>query len=308
MSEPFEQLSFDNFFDNYKKPKMGIDTGLRALNELFFGFHPGCLYVVGGSSGMGKTALFIDFILAAAKEVPVGFISMEMTTPELQERMICRIADINSQKLKAAKLDVSEKNEIHKAIKKVKRLNKIAITEKVNCFYPSWRLEKSKPDNSVEALIESWSEQGCKIFFLDYLQMSELQEKTDREDIKVKIQVEKLKALAKKFKVAIVAAAQLSGAPDERHLKGEDPKPVMRDLWGSVFIRAAADVIMLIYREEYYSKKIRTSLYDKARETALICVPKLRAGPSQEEVPVSYKPHCCSFCDLENSSSSEEMF
>lgn len=293
----FEQLSFDDFFKSYETPKMGISTGLKSLDNLFFGFHPGCLYIVGGSSGMGKTAIFIDFILAAAKEVPVGMISMEMTIPELQERMICRMADVNSQKLKASKLEFDERIEVDKAIRQIKKLNTIAITETVNCFYPEWRLEKNKPEDSVEYLIESWSEQGCKIFFLDYLQMSELSEKTDREDIKVKRQCEKLKKLAKQHKVAIVAAAQLSGAPDERKIKGLDPKPVMRDLWGSVFIRACADVIMLLYREEYYHKQERSSLYDRSTEDALIIVPKLRSGPSQEEVPVSFKPYCCSFVD-----------
>jgi len=306
--QPFEQLNFDGFFKQYEKPKMGISTGLKSLDNLFFGFHPGCLYIVGGSSGMGKTAIFIDFILAAAKEAPVGMISMEMTTPELQERMVCRIADVNSQKLKAAKLDFDERVEVEKAIKTIKKLNPIAITETVNCFYPEWVLDKKTPDDSVEALVESWSKQGCKIIFLDYLQMSELAEKTDRDDIKVKVQVQKLKALSKKYNIPIVAAAQLSGAPEERMTKGGDPKPIMRDLWGSVFIRAAADAVMLIYREEYYHKSQRSSLYDRSTEDALICVPKLRSGPSQEEVSVKFKPYCCSFEDHESELDEGEMF
>lgn len=248
---------------------------------------------------MGKTAIFIDFILAAAKKVPVGFISMEMTTQELQERMVCRVADINSQKLKAGKLTLDEKNEIQKAIKALNKLHTISIAESTNCFYPTWVLEKRIPNDSIEALIADWSSKGCKIFFLDYLQMSELSEKVDREDIKVKRQCEKLKKLAKEYKVAIVAAAQLSGSPDERLLKGEDPKPVMRDLWGSVFIRATADVIMLLYREEYYQKKDQSSLFGKSTEEALICVPKMRSGPSQEELHVLFKPYCCSFVDID---------
>ena len=129
--------------------------------------------------------------------------------------------------------------------------------------------------------------------------MSQLAEKTGTEDIKIKIQCEKLKQLAKQYKVAIVAAVQLSGKPDQRRLDGEDPKPVMRDLWGSGFIRASADVIMLLYREEYYQKKQRSTLYTKSTEDALICVPKVRSGPSQEELHVLFKPYCCSFVDID---------
>jgi len=246
-----------------------------------------------------NTALVLDFILASAKKVPVGFMSLEMTLEELQERLVCRVADVNSQKLKAGKLSLEEKNEIRKAIKQIEKLNTIAITESVNCFYPEWRLEKGAPDDSIEKLVEEWSSEGCKVFFIDYLQMAELCEKTDREDIKVKRQMDKLKKLAKKHKVAIVALAQLSGAPDERRNRGEDPKPTMRDLWGSVYIRANADVVMLLYREAYYEKNESPSLYDKETEDALIIVAKNRGGTGGVEVPVIFKPYCCSFCDIE---------
>jgi len=305
--QPFQQLDFEGFFEQYKKPKLGISTGLSSLDKIFFGFNPGCVYMVGGSSGIGKTALFIDFILSAASQVPVGFISLEMTTPELQERMVCRLADVNSQKLKAGKLDIDEKNEVQKAIKQIKKLNTIAIAESVNCFYPQWILEQKTPEDSIEKLVEDWYSQGCRIFFIDYLQMAELAERTDREDIKIKKQCEKLKMLAKQYKIPIIAAIQLSGAPDERQLKGEDPKPVMRDLWGSIYIRASADVIMLIYREEYYRKKMEPSLYDRSREEALIRIPKNRQGVSDIDIPVIFKPYCTSFCDIE-SDTSDDLF
>jgi replicative DNA helicase len=137
--------------------------------------------------------------------------------------------------------------------------------------------------------------------------MADLAERTDREDIKIKKQCEKLKALAKKYRIPIVAAVQLSGAPDERKLKGEDPKPVMRDLWGSIYLRATADVIMLLYREEYYHKQANPSLYDRTQEEALIIIAKNRSGVTDLEVPVLFKGYCTSFCDIE-SDTSDDIF
>jgi len=295
----FKQLCFDNFLESYKEPKIGIPTGFSSLDRLMFGFNPGRVYTIGGESGTGKTAIFMDFILAAAKSVPVGMISMEMTISELQERMVCRIADINSQKLKSGKVDIDEKNEIQKAIKTIKKLKTIAITEEVNCFYPDWKLANSKPSDSVEALIEDWTSQGCKIIFIDYLQMADLAEKTDRDDLIYKRQSQKLKKLAKKYKIAIVVAAQLNGNPEKRRAEGKDPKPQKGDLFGSRFIWANSDVVMFLYREEAHQKRQEPSIFDRCSEEACVILAKVRGGPANIEVPLSFKGYCTSFEDKE---------
>ena len=294
---PFQQLTFEDFLKDIEIPKMGIRTGFSSLDKAILGFHPGRLYVLGGTSGMGKSAILVDFILAAAKEVPVGMLSLEMNLEELKERMVFRIADLHSQRINSGKIEQTDKREIEEAIGTISKLNKIAILEDANYFYPEWILKKGTwPTDSIEAVIRDWSEQGCKILFIDYLQMAELQQKTDRDDLKIKEMATKLKRLAKQYQIAIVVAAQLKGAVEDR----EDKTPVLNDLWGSTFIKNNADVVMLLYRPEYYSKKREVSfLFERSKEDAKIIIAKNRHGITCS-IEVYFKPYCCSFCDKEN--------
>lgn len=301
------QVDLTNFMTRFGRPRMGIFTGLTVLDRAFLGFQPGKFYVVGGVSSMGKSAILADFALAAAKEVPVGIMSIEMGIELLKERMIFAVADLNYHKANAGKLDHQEKEELKKAVEEVQKLQPIYIDEEACVFYPDWLLkrfeneQKEKPIDSVEYTIESWVAKGVKIIFLDYLQLADLAEKKERDDLKIKDMSRKLKLMSLHFKIPIIVLAQLRKDTEERG----DHKPTVNDLWGSNFIRNDADVILLLYRPDFYKKKLEYSLFDNTVEDAIIILAKNRNGPLAE-LNVEFRPYCLSYRDKDSVNDSED--
>jgi len=290
---PVQQEIEEDFWEHFNKPRMGISTGLASLDELILGFGP-FLYILGGVSGIGKSSLMADFILAAAKEVPVGVFSIEMGEDLMMERLIFNKADVNYHKALCGRLTEDEKEKLKETIKELKGLKQIGIDAEATMFYPEWLLKKldEKPLNSIEYTIESWYAQGCRIFFLDYLQLADYGAKTGREDLRIKQMTRTMKLMSVRLKIPIILLSQLKKEVAER----EDPTPKIADLRDSGFLINDADVILFVHRPEFYEKK-ENSLFENTVEEAKIIVAKHRHGPTGE-INVQFKPYCMSYGEL----------
>lgn len=271
------QKQIDEILED-SKPKFGISTGLKKLDEAILGFRPSHLYMIGGYSGLGKSSIATDMTLAAAKEISVAFFSLEMGTNLIVERMVYNIADLNYHSGISGHLDVSDKEDLKKATKYIKELKDIYIDEKSRIMYPTWLLERETPVNSLELAIQEYYNCGCRIFFIDYIQIVEWGFKSEIETLRLKNITNKLHNLAVDLQVPIVALAQLKKEAGDRK-KEDDMVPTLSSIRDSGFLINDSDVILLLHRPEYFKKKEEIDLFTNQKEEAQIIVAKARNGP-----------------------------
>ena len=270
------------------KPKFGISTGLVGLDSAILGLRPAHLIMVAACSGMGKSALMTDMALAAAKEVPVALFSIEMGVHLTVERMIYNVADLNYHRGIAGDLSKGDKEALKKAGETIKSLNNIYVDEESDCMYPSWLLAKSQPENSIELAIEKYYNEGCRVFFIDYLQIINFGFKSESEALRIKKLTGKLHKLTIKYNIPIIALCQLKKDAAEKKAKGKDAFPIVADIRDSGFIINDSDIILMLHRPEYFERKDEVDLFANHIEDAYIVVGKQRSGPLG---PVDVKFH-----------------
>lgn len=199
-------------------PRMGVKSGISHLDALLNGYQPGKLYVIAARPAMGKTAMGLTHAINASSGVGAKtlFFSLEMTHAEIQKRLILRYG-ANSEGLKNSQLYVDDKAGLSVA----------EITQRA-------RRQKRK--------------YGIDIIFIDYLGLIRATDTRAQMVHQIGEITSRLKGLAKDLGVPVVLLCQLN-----RGVEGRDNKrPAMSDLRDSGVIEQDADVVMFIYREEYY--------------------------------------------------------
>lgn len=219
----------------------GVATGFRDIDNITAGLQKSDLILIAARPSMGKTALALNIAQNAAVKGnnSVAIFSLEMSKELLTQRMLCCEAHIDSQKLRTGNLDEKD-------------WQKLA--------YASSVLSKSKiyiDDTAGTTVMEMRSkcrrlklEQGLDLILIDYLQLMESSRRTDNRQQEISEISRGLKALAREMNCPVLALSQLSRAPDAR----ADHKPVLSDLRESGAIEQDADVVMLLFRNYYYSK------------------------------------------------------
>lgn len=259
--------------------KMGISTGIPELDSAILGFRSQHLIVVAGFSGIGKSSIMADFSIAAAQEVPVALFSIEMGVDLTVERMVYNIAGINYHRGMNGDNSPGDIQELDKAKEKIKALNNIYVDEGSDTMYPSWLLEKSAPENSLENAFKEYHSAGCRIFIIDYLQIINYGFRVESETLRIKAITGKLHSLAVKYDSTIIALAQLKKEVGDRLAKKQDPTPSLSDIRDSGFIINDSDIILLLHRPDYFEKKEEIDLFENHVEDAQIIVGKQRNGP-----------------------------
>jgi replicative DNA helicase len=219
----------------------GVPTGFVDLDTITAGLQKADLVLVAARPSMGKTALALNIAQhAAVKEgKSVAIFSLEMSKELLTQRMLCSEAHINSQSLRTGNL--SDKD-----------WQKLA--------YASSVLSKSRiyiDDTPGVTVMEMRSksrrlkmEHGLDMILIDYLQLMEGSRKSENRQQEISAISRALKALAREMKCPVVALSQLSRAPDAR----TDHRPILSDLRESGAIEQDADVVMMLFRNYYYTK------------------------------------------------------
>jgi replicative DNA helicase len=283
----------------------GISTGLRDLDTKLSGFQNSDLVIIAGRPSMGKTAFAINFALNSCKDLIskakdtekmpcVGFFSLEMSAEQLSSRLLSMMARIDSSDLKSGKVNEESYNDLRKAAAELSQMPFfIDDTPALTISSVRARARKLKRQHNAG------------IIFIDYLQLMRGSTKSENRVLEVTEITQGLKAIAKELNIPVIALAQLSRGVDQR----EDKRPILSDLRESGSIEQDADVVMFLYREEYYLKRKEPALGSpqnaewqqelaKVHNIAEILVAKHRNG-SIGNVRLFYQDKFSSIGDLE---------
>jgi len=248
---------------NNRDELVGTPSGFYDLDSLTAGFQPSDLIIVAARPSMGKTT----FCLNIAQEVgikrkkPVAIFSLEMAKEQLVQRMLCSEAEIDANRLRTGHMHAEDWQKLAKTLGE---MNDCPIF-----IDDSPGLTISELRAKCRRLCISQKELGLVI--IDYLQLMEGSDTRRNDRVQEISQISRgLKGIARELKTPVIALSQLSRAVESRQNK----KPMLSDLRESGSIEQDADIVMFIYREEYYDPD---NIEKKGK--AEVIVAKQRNGP-----------------------------
>jgi len=217
----------------------GVPSELNVLDKVTGGFQKSDLIILAARPGMGKTALALKFARASAKsKKPVGLFSLEMSNRQLYSRVISQETNIP---LEAILRRGMQDYELRQLMSEADRLCAMNIyfddTPALSIFELKAKARRLKREKGIEMIV------------IDYLQLITNKQKNANRENEISEISRELKALAKELDVPIIALAQLSRASEKR---GAASKPMLSDLRESGSIEQDADMVVFIYRHEYY--------------------------------------------------------
>jgi replicative DNA helicase len=244
---------------------MGVPTGFYDLDNMTSGFQKSDLIILAARPSMGKTAFALNLISNAAlkEHKPVLIFSLEMSKEQLVQRMLCAEAEIDAQRIRTGEITDNDFGKISSAMGRLGDAP-IYIDDTPGMSVMEIRTKARK------IMMETGGELGMIV--IDYLQLMEGKSGGGGSDNRVQeiSGISRgLKGIARELKAPVIALSQLSRAVEAR----QDKKPMLSDLRESGSIEQDADIVMFIYRDEYYNK-------DTDRPgTADIIIAKQRNGP-----------------------------
>lgn len=259
----FEQIEERN---NNKGSLMGVASGFYDLDNYLSGFQKNDLLIIAARPSMGKTALVLNLVtnVAMKEKQPVLFFSLEMSKEQLVQRMLCAEAEIDAQRIRTGNISESDFSKLASAMGRLGD-SPIFIDDTPNMTVMDMRAKARK-------LMIERQNQPIGMIVIDYLQLMQGRAgSTGMENRQNEIAAisRGLKGLARELKCPVIALSQLSRAVESR----DDKRPMLSDLRESGSIEQDADVVMFIYRDEYYNKDT-----DKPG-IAEIIIAKQRNGP-----------------------------
>jgi replicative DNA helicase len=240
--------------------------------------------VIAGRPAMGKTAivLCIAKALCIDQDIPVQIFSLEMDGEQLIHRLLSDLSSIDNNTLSSGDLKPYEENMLNLAQQKITNLFMIDDTPAITIQY-------------LESKVRKAVQKGVKFIIIDYLQLMTLTDK-DRKgrnrEQEIAFITQNLKRIAKKYKIGVIELSQLSRSCEER----EPPRPMLSDLRESGAIEQDADIIILLYRPEYYNIEFTPS-GKPSKGLAELIIAKHRNGPV-DSVVVQYKGEFTRFEDI----------
>ena len=242
----------------------GVPTGFYDLDRMTSGFQAGDLVVLAARPSMGKTAFAINIAehVALKEGLPVAVFSMEMGAAQLAVRVVGSIGRIDQGRLRTGKLHDDEWPRLTEAIEKLRNIS-MHIDETPG-------LTTSELRANSRRLARTCGQLG--LIVVDYLQLMSVSTAMNDENRATAVgEISRgLKMLAKELKCPVIALSQLSRGVESR----TDKRPMMSDLRESGAIEQDADVIMFIYRDDYYNKD------SKEPGVAEVIISKQRNGPT----------------------------
>ena len=219
----------------------GIETGFYDLDAMTGGLERSDLIIIAGRPSMGKTAFGLGLVAHIAKNfnLPVAIFSLEMSKEQLSMRLLASEAEIESNRLRSGRFVQDDYSTISTAIGTLSNLP-IYIDDSANVTVMQVRSQVRR------LLAEKKGDFG--LVLIDYLQLMEGAEKDNRVQELSKM-TRSLKGLAREIKAPVIALSQLSRGVEARNNK----RPMMSDLRESGSIEQDADLIMMLYRDEYYN-------------------------------------------------------
>jgi replicative DNA helicase len=239
----------------------GVPSGFYDLDAMTSGWQPSDLVILAARPSMGKTAFVLNIAQHCAVEagLPVAIFSLEMSKEQLVQRMLCAEAKIDANRLRTGNMHTNDWSHLALAMG---RLGEAPVF-----------IDDSAMLNALEIRAKcrrlKSEMKGLGLVIIDYIQLMSGRKTTDNRVQEVSEISRSLKQLAREIKVPVVALSQLSRAVESRQNK----RPMLSDLRESGSIEQDADIVMFIYRDEYYNPET------EQRGEAEIIIAKQRNGP-----------------------------
>jgi replicative DNA helicase len=258
----------------------GTASGFRELDRLTAGFQPGNLIIVAARPSMGKSALALGMAanVAVRHEKPVALFTLEMSKSEVTQRLMCSEGKVESQRLRTGKLAVDDWPRLTAACDKLAKapiyVDDTASITMMEIRSKLRRLKLRQPD--------------LGLVIIDYLQLMTSGTSAENRVQEVSQISRALKVLARDLDVPIIALSQLSRAVEQRH----DKRPILSDLRESGSIEQDADLVMFVYRDEYYNPEETDSA-----GIAEVILAKHRNGAT-DGIKLAFQKRYAKFADL----------
>ena len=277
------EQSFDRI-DKLHKEKgsiRGVPTGFHDLDNILAGLQPSDLVILASRPSIGKSSLALNIAdhVACETKLPVGIFSLEMSKEQIIDRLLCLRGAVDSWKLRTGNLEDEDFGKLNYAM---------GMLSEAPIF-----IDDAPFLNVMELRTKArrlQMEHGLNLIVLDYLQlMTGVNSKGSDNRVQEVSEISRsLKALARELNVPVLALSQLSRAVEHR----PDRRPVLADLRESGSIEQDADVVMFIYREDYYDKET------EKKNIAEILIRKHRNGPTGD-VQLFFKQEYMKFGTIE---------
>ena len=246
----------------------GVESGFEDLDRMTTGFHKSDLVILAARPAMGKTALALNAIWHASgvKGLPVAIFSLEMSKEQLVQRLISQVTRIRTQDLRSGNVGAEDWPKLVRGVAEVARAP-VWIDDTAGITLMEMRAKVRRLASRLNARDET----PLSLVVVDYLQLM-IGQRARAENRQQEIaEISRgLKVLARDLDVPVLAIAQLSRAVEARH----DKRPLLSDLRDSGAIEQDADMVMFLYRDEYYN----SDSDDKG--IAEVIVGKHRNGPT----------------------------
>ena len=245
-----------------KTPLTGAPSGFKDIDEKTGGFQPGNLIVIAARPSMGRSALVANMAEnAVLAGHPVALFSLEMSESELAQRFVSSQARIKGEELRRGKVAEARWPKILEACQRLAQAP-LYVDDSSDTGVLEVRAKARRLHHQIEG--------GLGLIIIDYLQLMRHEGRVENRVEQVGQISRGLKGLARELNVPVIALSQLSRAVEQR---GGEKKPILSDLRESGNIEQDSDLVMFIYREEYYDK-------DSERPgEADIIIAKHRNGP-----------------------------
>ena len=268
----------------------GIESGFTALDRVTSGWQPSDLIIMAARPGMGKTSLVLAIARNAAMDYGrgVALFSLEMSSVQLVQRLVSMEAEIAGSKLRTAKMEPYEWQQLQSAIEKMSAAPLyIDDTPSINIFELRAKCRRLKMQHNIDLII------------IDYLQLmtgtSENNRGGGNREQEIANISRSLKGLAKELNVPVIALSQLSRAVETR---GGAKRPMLSDLRESGAIEQDADIVSFIYRPEYY-QILEDEEGQSLKGIAEIIIAKHRNG-ALETIKLKFIDHFAKFANLDD--------
>ncbi len=220
---------------------IGLSTGFRNIDEKTSGLQPSDLIIVAARPGMGKTAFALNIAQQSAVKAGASVLifSLEMSQEQLGQRLIAMQARVESEKLKKGTLDMKDWDRLTIALDELNS-TKIVIddTPGINIMEMRNKCRRLK------------AEQGLDLIVVDYLQLMSYEGRSESRQQEISALSRNLKLLAREMDCPVIVLSQLSRAPELR----QDKRPMLSDLRESGSIEQDADIVIFLYRDDYYNE------------------------------------------------------
>ncbi len=219
----------------------GVPTGFDELNRRTGGLHGGELIIIAGRPGMGKSSFAVNIAESAAinNNVPVAIFNLEMSKSMIVNRILCSQALVDSAKVRMGDFSSEDWQQLGSVMDKV-ALAPIYIDDTASITVSEIRAKCRRLKQA----------KNLGLIVIDYLQLMQSASRTDSRQQEISEISRSLKVLSKELDIPVIALSQLARTCESR----SDKRPMLADLRESGAIEQDADIVMFLYRDEYYNK------------------------------------------------------